>query len=295
MNSRELLLEALKSGATTTCQAWSILRADGVNLGFTDHDQDITFDGIIFKADTGMTARVLQQTNGLSANNSEAIGALSDSAISEIDISAGRFDDAEVRNWLVDWTNVEARIEQFRGTIGEISRSNGEFRAELRGLTEKLERVRSRFYQKSCGAILGDVHCRIDLNLTAYSAEVELNSRDSSGRYSFNGLSSYQYGWFERGQIRVVSGPAAGLIGLIKYDKQIGDVRQIELWMALPISPTAGDLIRVEAGCDKAAQTCKSKFANFLNFRGFPHLPGEDWLASYPVSTQAHNGESLVK
>ena len=295
MNSRELLLEILQSGATTTCQAWSILRTDGVNLGFTDHDRDITFDGIVFKADTGMTARVLQQTNGLSANNSEAIGALSDSAISEIDIFSGRFDDAEVRNWLVDWTNVDARIEQFRGTIGEISRSNGEFRAELRGLTEKLERVQSRFYQKSCSAILGDMHCGIDMSLPTYSAEVEFKSIDSSGRYSFEGLSSYQNGWFDRGQIRIVSGPGAGLIGLIKYDKQIGDIRQIELWMALPISLVSGDVIRIEAGCDRAAQTCKSKFANFLNFRGFPHLPGEDWLASYPVSSQAHNGESLVK
>ena len=52
-------------------------------------------------------------------------------------------------------------------------------------------------------------------------------------------------------------------------------------------------MIRIEAGCDKRADTCRVKFGNFLNFRGFPHIPGEDWLTSYPVSSRANQGRSL--
>ena len=47
--------------------------------------------------------------------------------------------------------------------------------------------------------------------------------------------------------------------------------------------------------CDKRAATCQAKFDNFLNFRGFPHMPGEDWLTAYPRGGQAHDGGSLVR
>ncbi len=56
-----------------------------------------------------------------------------------------------------------------------------------------------------------------------------------------------------------------------------------------------GDLIRVEAGCDKRLETCRFKFNNILNFQGFPHIPGEDWLMSYPSEGQPHDGGSLFR
>lgn len=136
--TREALHEHLKTGATTVCRAWLVIRRDGLTLGFTDHDRDLAFDGFVFKADTGMTARALQQTTGLSVDNSEAIGALSAASVTEADLLAGRYDDAEVRAWLVNWAGTDERIEQFRGSLGEIIRSNGAFRAELRGLSDRL-------------------------------------------------------------------------------------------------------------------------------------------------------------
>ena len=130
------LLEHLARGATTVCRAWSVRRRDGVVYGFTDHDCDLTFDGLLFKASSGMTARVLQQTTGFSVDNSEALGALSDAAVTEADLLSGRFDGAEVRSWLVNWADAAERAEQFRGSFGEITRVAGQFRAELRGQTE---------------------------------------------------------------------------------------------------------------------------------------------------------------
>jgi uncharacterized phage protein (TIGR02218 family) len=47
------------------------------------------------------------------------------------------------------------------------------------------------------------------------------------------------------------------------------------------------------AGCDKRAETCRAKFGNFLNFRGFPHIPGEDWVTAYPKDGVIHDGTSL--
>ena len=104
----------LETGLTTVCRAWAIERKDGTVMGFTDHDRALSFEGITFKADTGMSAASLVQASGLSVDNTEAVGALSDISISETDILAGRFDGAGVRSWLVNWMDPEQRWLQFR-------------------------------------------------------------------------------------------------------------------------------------------------------------------------------------
>ena len=41
-----------------------------------------------------------------------------------------------------------------------------------------------------------------------------------------------------------------------------------------------GDTFTVTAGCDKQFATCQAKFANAVNFRGFPHMPGNDFITA---------------
>ena len=83
------LLAHLQTGITTVCRCWALTRRDGTVLGFTDHDAALTFEGIRFRADTGMSTATLQQATGLSVDNTETMGALSDASISEADIEAG--------------------------------------------------------------------------------------------------------------------------------------------------------------------------------------------------------------
>jgi uncharacterized phage protein (TIGR02218 family) len=50
----------------------------------------------------------------------------------------------------------------------------------------------------------------------------------------------------------------------------------------------------VTAGCDKRFETCRTKFANAVNFRGFPHLPGNDFVVAYAVPGEpGHDGSPL--
>ena len=293
MAGRDDLFAHLAGGATTVCRAWSVLRRDGSRYGFTDHDRDFAFDGIAFKASSGMTARTLQQSTGLSVDNSEAVGALSDASITEVDLMAGRFDGAEVRSWLVNWANVTERVEQFRGSFGEIQRAAGSFRAELRGLTEALNQPLGRVFQSMCPAILGDGQCRFNLSQPSFSLELPLRAVLGAGVYQIASQPGIVDGWFERGRIQVLTGAAAGLIGLVRIDRDLAPWRELELWVELGLVPVTGDMIRLEAGCDKLADTCRTKFNNFLNFRGFPNIPGEDWLRSYPVSSQINDGGRL--
>ena len=55
-----------------------------------------------------------------------------------------------------------------------------------------------------------------------------------------------------------------------------------------------GDTFIVTAGCDKRFATCRDRFDNAVNFRGFPHIPGNDFVVSYPVQGEpGNNGGSL--
>ncbi len=290
---RDGLIAHLAGGATTVARAWAVRRRDGVEMGFTDHDRDLHFEGIVFRADTGLSARVLLQTTGLALDNTEALGGLSSEAVTEADILAGRWDGAEVRAWLVNWADPAERLLQFRGTIGEIVRAGGAFRAELRGLTDLLNQPQGQVFQGPCSAVLGDGRCRFDLSLPGYATERPAEAVEENRLFLFASVAGFDDRWFERGRLAVLSGAAAGLSGIVKNDRARGLARRVELWEPLPLPVAAGDLIRIEAGCDKRPETCRLKFQNFLNYRGFPHIPGEDWLASYPVRTGRNDGGRL--
>ena len=289
------LLDHLATGLTTVCRCWAILRRDGRVLGFTDHDLGLAFDGITFQANAGMTASALVQGTGLAADNTEALGALSDAAITEADIAAGRYDGAQVRAWLVNWRDPAQRMEQFRGTIGEVRRGAGAFQADLRGLTEALNQPQGRVYQRQCSAVLGDAACRFDLEASGYALTraAEVIERDQT--FGFAVFDGVEARWFERGRLRVLTGAAEGLVGVIKHDQfRPGGQRVLEPWDPLGAKVGPGDMLRIEPGCDKRAETCRFKFNNFNNFRGFPHIPGEDWLLSVPRGQGADTGGSLL-
>jgi len=42
--------------------------------------------------------------------------------------------------------------------------------------------------------------------------------------------------------------------------------------------------------CDKRWRTCVDAFGNGANFRGFPHVPGDDFIAAVPVEGGRHDG-----
>lgn len=286
------LLEHLKSGVTTTCRCWALTRRDGVVMGFTDHDRLLAFEGVAFRPDTGLSALALQQTTGLSVDNTEALGALSDAAIREADIEAGRYDGAELRAWLVNWQDVTARSLIFRGTMGELRRAGGAFEAELRGLTDALNVPLGRVYQKACSAILGDRTCTFDLDTPRYVSERPAEEVEENRVFRFAEMSGFEDDWFRHGVIRVLSGAATGLIGLIKRDRSDGAGRVIDLWHPLGAAVAPGDALRIEAGCDKRRTTCQFKFDNLLNYQGFPDIPGDDWTITDPTKSPRLDGGS---
>jgi uncharacterized phage protein (TIGR02218 family) len=285
----------LDSGATNLCRCWRVRRQDGQIMGFTDHDRDLAFEGVVFKASSGMDASALQSSTGLSVDNGQVLGALNATDIREKDILAGRYDKAEVDQWLVCWSNPELRVHMFRGFLGEIRRTETAFEAELRGLTEKLNVPVGRTILRTCDRSLGDGKCRFDLTAPGYTAEAEVGEGSQGARVIAAGLGDFADDWFAQGAVRWLTGENQGLVSRVKRDSRRDGLRVLDLWEEPPLGMTTGDSFSVTAGCDKSAATCRVKFDNFLNFRGFPHIPGEDWVVAYPKEGSVHDGSSLQR
>ena len=283
----------LQTGATTVARAWSITRRDGLQLGFTDHDLPLTFDGLSFLPETGMTARALTQSSGLAVDNSEALGVLSDARISEADINAGLYDGAEVTTWLVNWQDVAARKILFEGHLGEIRRSGIGFEAELRGLTEALNQPQGRVFQSQCAAVLGHAACGVDLTDPVFISQRAIEVITDRQRLQWSNFSGYDMGWFTAGRLQVLDGAGKSLSAWIKADYEQAGVRVIDLWEPLRAEVQVGDQVLLQAGCDKTSATCAGKFKNIVNFQGFPFIPGEDWLIAVPASAGQNDGGAL--
>lgn len=286
------LWDHLAAGAATVARCWAIERRDGLRLAFTDHDRPLAFDGLAFRPDAGLTASALVAGLGLAVDNAEATGALSSDAISEADLDAGRYDGAAVRLWLVNWADPSERALRFAGTLGEVTRGAGAFHAELRGLSEALNRPTGRLYQPACAATFGDAACGVD----AWALSAGADAGPTDGR-TFRVAAPQPPGWFEHGRLVVLTGAAEGLEGTIKHDRPDGGPdgtgRVLELWSPIPAPVAPADTVRLLPGCDRRAETCRARFANMANFRGFPSIPGEDWLMAVPHRAGLNDGGSL--
>lgn len=282
----------LDAGATTFCQCWRIDRAFGAPLGFTDHDEDVAFEGVTHEAAAGFAASAVERSLGLAIDNAAATGVLRSDRITEADIQAGVYDGAEIRQWIVDWREPENRLLNFRGEIGEIKRGELAFEVELRGLSERLNRPTGRNFLHICDAALGDAACKADISGAAFRGVGTVLSVEDARTVVAGGLGAYGEGWFDDGALTWIDGPLTGRPGAVRAHWTAGGEVRLLLGADLIVAPETGDGFEVIAGCDKRLETCREKFSNALNFQGFPYIPGDGWTVAYPAEGGVHDGGS---
>lgn len=266
------------SGATMLCWCWRLTRRDGVRQGFTDHDRDIVFGDTVFEAAAGMTASEIRDSAGLSVDNLEVTSAVTSERLAEADLAAGLYDNAAIEIFRVNWSAPEQRVLMRRGNLGEVRRAGQAFTAEVRGLAHTLQETRGRLFQYACDADLGDRRCGVDLTSAKFFGLGALVSVASPRRLTVSGLGNFASGWFTHGLLTFTSGAAEGQSVEVKQHAVAGNTVSIELWSAARLPLMSGQTFAVTAGCDKAVGTCAAKFSNVANFRGFPHMPGNDFL-----------------
>jgi uncharacterized phage protein (TIGR02218 family) len=284
----------LAGGATTLCRCWRVSRRDGVVLGFTDHDEPLTFAGTNYEPGTGFAGSEIEARLGLAVAGSEIHGALSADALSEADLAAGRYDDAQVELWLVDWSAPENRVLLRTGSIGEVRREGAAFAAEVRGPAHRFDEERGRLYGATCDADLGDARCGIDLDAAEFRGAGTVAALEGASLVRVSGLDAFADGWFARGRLAWTGGTNQGVAVEVKEHRAESGAVRLALWHAMPEPIAPGDTFTVSAGCDKRFATCGEKFSNALNFRGFPHMPGNDFVVAYPVAGEpGHDGGAI--
>jgi uncharacterized phage protein (TIGR02218 family) len=281
----------LATGATTLAWCWRLTRNDGTRFGFTDHDRDLAFDGTAFEAATGFTASEIKDALGLSVDNLEVSSALKSDRLNEDDLAAGLYDDASVEIWRVNWTDTAQRVLMRSGSLGEVRRSGAAFTAEVRGLAHYLQQPKGRLFQSGCDADLGDARCGVDLDDPAFRGTGTVTAASSLRLFTATGLDTFDADWFTRGLVTFTSGANAGRSQEVKRHTLAGTTATIELWQPMSLAIAPGDTLTITTGCDKQFATCQAKFANAVNFRGFPHMPGNDYILAVarpgePVTTK---------
>ncbi|MGI2035319.1 DUF2163 domain-containing protein [Rhizobium panacihumi] len=278
----------LKGDVTTLCHCWRVLRRDGVVLGFTDHDGDLVMDGTKFLASSGFSASEEEAEAGLSASAGMVAGGFASDVIAEADLAAGCYDGARVELFVVNWRAPDQFMRLSVREIGEVSRAGEQFTAELRSLAHRLDQPQGRVYGRRCDADLGDGRCRV--NLAAYRATGTVVSVRDRSRLVVAGLQAFASGFFGQGVLRLEAGGELEVDGHVLNADGTADVT---LWLPSEREIVGGEVFSVTAGCDKAFATCRQKFGNQLNFRGFPHVPGSDFAYSFADGERLHDGSPV--
>ena len=191
------------------------------------------------------------------------------------DIQNGRFDGAEVQVLRIDWSNPSAGAEVVTaGRLGAVSTGPLRFEAEVVTPSAQLNQQVIDTYTPGCRVALFSAKCGV-----ASAGFTQAHSVTAvTSRAQFTCAIGEASGWAAYGRVTFTSGANNGAVRQVRA--QVGGV--ITLWEPLAVLPTIGDTCDITAGCNRQLSTCRDKFSNVANFRGFPTVPGDDAITQYP-------------
>lgn len=261
----------------TIAMLWHLERTDGITLGFAAHDRDITIAHVGYHAAPGMLPSAIEMDDGFEPLDMDISGVLGHGLIRADDLDAGRWDHAAVRVGLTDWEQPEEGALWFwHGQLGAVSVQGQGFSVELRGVKARLDEPFAPVASPSCRATFCGPGC--GLSRAEFERIVELDTTSEMG-LRFVDLDETEAADFVHGSLRWMSGPNAGLGGVVIAHSGAALVSDART----PAAPQPGDRAVLMQGCDKSIATCAERFGNAVNFRGEPHLPGNDLLTRFAI------------
>lgn len=272
------LASHLAGELTTLATLVKITRRDGVIVAFTDHDGDVSAEGVTYKADGSFSANALTQQADMKVKDFDIVGLLDSALIGEGEIKAGLFDHARIDVFIVNWADVsQGAAHVRRGWLGEVAMRGGQYVASLRGLHDLLSRRVGETYTPECRFDCGDGRCGVNLAALTVSGVV---GRVIDERTFTDATRSEESAYFQDATLTWISGDNVG--ASVEIAAWYGDSRTFTLWLPMAAPMKVGDAYQVAAGCDKRYATCRARFGNGVNYGGFPYLPGVGKVLDYP-------------
>lgn len=264
------LLAHFAQGTTTRAQCWKCTRQDGQIFGFTSVDVSLRFDGLIYEAATGFSPSAIEGKLDLSVPNLEVAGLLDSASITEADLLGGKWDNCEVEIFEVNYRDLSmGAMILGTGKTGNVTAGRSTFNTELRGLAQQLQQPVGDVYTSSCQADFGDARCKYDVEALRVAGAVTEPASRAVFLSTITGPDDYYGG----GVLTWTGGANAGT----RMEVAGFGSTNFTLAAAMPFNIAPGDAFTVVPGCRKdRTRDCLGKWANVINFRGFPDVPLND-------------------
>lgn len=275
----------LQTDGLTLAVCVKLTRRDATVLGFTSGNKDLLFSGVTYEASNAFTSSVLKQDAGNGIDNLDIIGLLRSDRITDADIQAGLYDGATLEMFVVNYADLTmGAITLLKGMIGQVTLTDGQYRAELRSLMQRMSQTVGELTSRTCRVVrLGDARCKMVLTGTdpntglPYRVGSSVTVVVDPANFTISSVTQAS-GYFNYGMVTFGSGLNNGLQREIKQHTLSGSSAVLSLQEPFPYAVAIGDTATIEVGCDRLFGTCVTKFNNGTNFRGESHIPGLDQM-----------------
>lgn len=265
------------AGTHRLAQCVRLERTDGYVVGLTSASRDVPVNGVTYLCDPGMSPTSLSQSSGLAVSNLEATFLPEDTYITQRDVLAGLWANAEWTLFELDPDDVAAGIDILMfGQFGDITMAETGIRAELRSVTQLLQQMIGDFTSKTCRVPLfsqGLGFCNVDPVPWTHTGTLTSVTNRSVITDTGRGEAADYFG---EGLLTMTSGACTGMRVSVRQFLAGG---QFTLSTPLLSTPAAGDTYLAQAGCHKRREDCRDKFNNIFNMQAEPDLPGTDYLS----------------
>jgi uncharacterized phage protein (TIGR02218 family) len=262
---------SLGSETTSLCRLWVIQTLNRAPLYFTDHDEDVPFDGKVYISTKSFSASAVQTTINSAAANLEISVLTDDDFISRSDLENGIYDNAKAQLLILDYLATDREpIGVFKGIVlgidfpvanGANISLSGNFGRAAKNNTEK--------YSATCRANFGDERCKVDTSLYTEAFTV-----DTAGRQTFTAseLVTGVDNKYKFGTVLWTTGRNAGVATEVA-NTEAGNGR-VNLYFRTPYPIEVGDEGTITQGCQYTLAACIA-YNNVPNYRGEPFIPGD--------------------
>ena len=282
------LVTHLASSTHTRARMVRIDLKDGSTIAVTDHDRAPVFDlgdgSATYSPRTGIIASDLALSTGFDSDDVEISGPIVETAteawhVTRAAVLGGRFDDATVRFFEVNWASLgSGAIRLMKGFVAKSDVEGSKFKLTVHSEISRFKQEIGRTITAYCDADFGDSRC--GYAVTPVAATVTSVTDATQFTVSFTG--TYADDYFNQGTVTFTSGALNGTRPIEIFDWSAAG--QVALFMEAAEAPEVGDTLDLRQGCGKTRDACMA-YDNIINFRGFPDVPGTDQVLRYPNPT----------
>ena len=279
--SAQLIAHLAASKQFMMADCFTFTMPDGVtSYRYTSFDSTLTHNGYTYVAGgpvidreavrTVIGLEVDSMTLRIAPKDSDLIGAKSwfgAACAGDLDGVTVKLIRAFIDDAGLPLVSVIGSVNMFIGSVAQLTIDRNVIEMIVNSQVELLNTPMPRnLYQAGCQHTLFDGRCALSAAAFVRTGTVTAYATRTSFVASISGAPAT--GYCDGGVLQFTSGALLGLKRTVK--RQTGTV---SLLNPTAVAPTPGDTFNIWPGCDKGRATCESKFANLVNFKGFPYVP----------------------